>query len=435
MTAFSLLHTYVRTAILLLLLLLLLINGHIFAVSVVRIRRRSACFLSGLFILSCYVLLVILTAALSVQSRGRDSHPALLHIAGLPAGFFLLFLLLGGGAALWLIHTERAYRRSVITRAAIKESADNLTAGLCFGADSGLILLANRAMERLCYTLTGLDLQNASAFWDTIASGALKTGAERLPGVKNPIIRLPDGRTWSFTRRMIQVDGKPVMQITATDTTDLDILYQRLTVGNRELAKMNIRLRRFSESIVEVTAKEERLATKMRLHTELGHTLLTTRHILSKEMNKEEAQPILTLWKQNVAVLRSGAEAREVSLLEHLTAAAADVGICLHTTGVLPKNDPASQRLIITAGSEALNNAVRHAKATELYLAVSETDTHHTAVFSNNGKVPDDEIVEGGGLSALRSRIERQGGVMVIQSCPLFKLTVTLPKKGGMTHD
>ena len=49
--------------------------------------------------------------------------------------------------------------------------------------------------------------------------------------------------------------------------------------------------------------------------------------------------------------------------------------------------------------------------------------------ITNNGKRPDGPIVEGGGLSTLRRRVERAGGTMVVQSLPIFKLTVTVPRE------
>ena len=42
---------------------------------------------------------------------------------------------------------------------------------------------------------------------------------------------------------------------------------------------------------------------------------------------------------------------------------------------------------------------------------------------------PESEIVEGGGLSTLRRRVERSGGTMTVDSFPAFRLTVTIPKK------
>jgi signal transduction histidine kinase len=75
-----------------------------------------------------------------------------------------------------------------------------------------------------------------------------------------------------------------------------------------------------------------------------------------------------------------------------------------------------------------VTNAVRYAGATELYADFSETKTEATVTVANNGKQPDGEIIEGGGLSTLRRRVERAGGTMTLQSLPKFRLTVTVPK-------
>ena len=77
---------------------------------------------------------------------------------------------------------------------------------------------------------------------------------------------------------------------------------------------------------------------------------------------------------------------------------------------------------------ECVTNAVRYAGASELYADFTETETEATVVVHNNGKQPDSEIIEGGGLSTLRRRVERAGGTMTVQSRPRFQLTVTVPK-------
>lgn len=44
----------------------------------------------------------------------------------------------------------------------------------------------------------------------------------------------------------------------------------------------------------------------------------------------------------------------------------------------------------------------------------------YTVVIRNNGKPPEKEITEGGGLTNLRHRIENSGGKMTVQSLPMF---------------
>ena len=77
---------------------------------------------------------------------------------------------------------------------------------------------------------------------------------------------------------------------------------------------------------------------------------------------------------------------------------------------------------------QCVTNAVRYANASELYAEFMETEDIATVSISNNGNKPDSVIVEGGGLSTLRRRVERAGGTMSVHSIPEFRLTVTVPK-------
>ena len=50
--------------------------------------------------------------------------------------------------------------------------------------------------------------------------------------------------------------------------------------------------------------------------------------------------------------------------------------------------------------------------------------------LSNDGRVPDSTVTEGGGLSNLRHRVEISGGRMTVQSLPEFSLVIEIPKVG-----
>ena len=78
--------------------------------------------------------------------------------------------------------------------------------------------------------------------------------------------------------------------------------------------------------------------------------------------------------------------------------------------------------------AEYLNFSVA---AKHLYITLEASAGGHTAHFRNDGSCPTKEIVEGGGLSSLRRKIEEAGGRMTVGSTPSFVLTVTLPGEGG----
>jgi signal transduction histidine kinase len=121
-------------------------------------------------------------------------------------------------------------------------------------------------------------------------------------------------------------------------------------------------------------------------------------------------------------------ETVDEDMLSQVRKTCASVGIAYVQTGELPTEESTAYTLIC-AVRECVTNAVRYAGASELYVQFSETEKLATVTITNNGKRPDSPIVEGGGLSTLRRRVERAGGVMVVQSFPIFKLTVTVPKE------
>ena len=83
-----------------------------------------------------------------------------------------------------------------------------------------------------------------------------------------------------------------------------------------------------------------------------------------------------------------------------------------------------------------LNNAIQYAKATELTVCIRKNGNKYSVVIRNNGKPPEKVITESGGLTNLRRRIEKSGGIMTVHSLPEFSLVMDLPntdnaEKGG----
>lgn len=433
MTTFISLGTYNRTVILLALLVLQLISFTVLAFSLNQSGRYKIVFGAGLIMLLCHCSLVFLITALNELDMGQEYHPISEFFIKLPVSVYLIFILLGTAIVTFIINKERQYQYNIVTKGSIKEFVDNLPAGLCFVTKKGIVLLANHCMENLCHTLTGYDLQNGIAFWNELEKGELKEGASRISGAENPIILLADKRTWSFTRRIIEVDGSPIMQITAIDTTKLGDLWMRLEKDNEELAEIDVRLRCYSKNIKELKAKEERLAAKIRIHDEIGYALLSTRYLLQRNPPDIEkgsgTKNTLFLWKHIIAMLKGNAITEKMMTPESLVDIAKAIGIKLYIQGN-PPEDIKVYNLILQVAGECLTNAVRHGRATELYLDISETDYEHIAVLSNNGRVPTEAIIEGGGLSVLRQKVEDVRGTMIVSNFPKFNLAIKVPKEG-----
>ena len=314
------------------------------------------------------------------------------------------------------------YQRNTLTRSSIKESLDQITTGLCFSQGNGRIILANHRMHALCHTLAGRDLQNAEAFWKILSGGEVQAEVERLSSGAHPHFRLPDGSVWTFSRQNIE----DVVQLTAADTTQMQALTEELREKNIQLASMNLRLKRYGENVEVLTRSKERLEIKARLHSDLGQALVATRRYLQDE-SVSIVSPV-DLWRQNFAVLRAQVENKETeNPFEMMKRAAAGAGVTVDLHGARPEL-PQIDLLFSQAALEALTNAVRHAEATVLRVELTDDDASCTIRISNNGRLPEGSIVEGGGLGSLRRRVENQGGMMAIFWEPEFSLTITVPK-------
>ena len=278
-------------------------------------------------------------------------------------------------------------------RGAVKEAFDNLPSGVCFFDQNGMVTLCNHQMHRLVFALTGRDLQSLFE---------LRAFLEGDPPVRreNGVFLLDDGSAWRFSEETITTRySRAYTQVVAARVTEL---YHR----QKEL-------------------EEEILNMKMRVHDDIGRSVIATRQFL--QQNRPVSELDLTAWKNAVRLLRHDNEQlRDEDALARLTASAESIGIRIRLDGSLPEHSGAAS-VLTAAIRECMTNAVRHAGARELYVRLTCGSTEASAVITNDGVAPEGKITEGGGLSSLRVRVRKAGGTMKIQSTPRFELTVTVP--------
>ncbi len=314
---------------------------------------------------------------------------------------------------------EISYRKNTITRSSIKESIDKLNAGLCFAIPNGRTILVNAVMNKLCYALTGRDLQNADSFWNRLSSNDIHNDAECLEKGENPCYRLADGSVWRFSREHLP----SFVQITASDITQVYAVNNSLQEKNKDLKNLNLRLREYGGNVDRLTRSRERLETKVNIHRELGQALLATRKYLQGESDESPTK----IWEKNISVLRMESNLPDEDTHKMFLEAAKSIGVNVKMTGCLP-DDTEVKNLFLSAAAEALVNGVRHGNATTIYIDLSETSNTYTVKFRNNGKQPTSPIIEGGGLGSLRKKVQRICGVMSVLTQPEFLIVIEVRK-------
>lgn len=303
---------------------------------------------------------------------------------------------------------------------AIKESFDQLPTAVCFFDNLGGIVLCNRQMYRLSQYLFQSDMQYLGEVKISLASPP--DGVVRLSDMADTY-RFPDKTVWQFEwTKVTDRYGEVYTQLTAADITELHRALVQLADDNRKLEEDAKKLRELSENVEAVAREKELLAAKSAMHDSLAACITVTKQYLAGDLGEVDAGMVLQEWGKSI----SFREAALLSAKEKLFHDAKSSGVMVRMKGEEPKGSAAD--LMYVAMQVCLNNAIQYAQATELEINIWNNADNYMVMIGNNGKQPEQTIMEGGGLTNLRHRIEAAGGTMVVQSLPEFSLIIDVPK-------
>ncbi|MDY3281248.1 sensor histidine kinase [Dysosmobacter sp.] len=321
------------------------------------------------------------------------------------------------------------HRKPGLGRSSVKEGFDNLPSAICFAGAGGTILLCNRQMYHLCHILMGMDLQHMGELRRALDQP--RPGVEVLDRAAR-LYRFPDGTCWQFSETSVtDAEGEDYTQVQAIDVTELREKQAELERDNAALAEANRRARQLYAELDRIVREKETLAMKIRVHDDMGQCLLATRKLLlTGDAALEDYRTGGRRWAETLGRITAAGGGRDSGpdTLPALLASAAEIGVRVRVTGKLPQSAE-NARLMIAAMRECATNTVRHAGGSEMTVELARRAESDIAVITNNGTPPEGEIVEGGGLSGLRRRVEHRQGTMTVEGKPAFRLTIVLPGK------
>lgn len=305
----------------------------------------------------------------------------------------------------------------------IKESFDNMPIAVCFFDKRGVVRLVNHKMLSVTDELCDNGMQTL----DELRAALKSPKRAALIDESIPLYRLSDGTILKFEETAITDElGDGYTQVTAVDVTDLIERQEELKKENEELAEVNAAARRLYENMAEIVRDEEILAMKMRVHDDIGHSIIVARKALAENESIEELKKNASTWENSIELLyHSNFESETTDDLDYALKRAEALGVKVIIGGDFPKHEKL-RYLFSLAIRECVNNCVKHAGGNEVYVSVHHGYKEYTLEITNNGKMPSHRIVEGGGLSGLRKRFEACGGKMSVGAFPRFTLTVSL---------
>lgn len=354
-----------------------------------------------------------------------DSLPKAVLIAWL-----CVFLVVLTARALTVIRISRRNIKSSLSRDSVKTAVDELHSGVLFCKRNGKILLINTRMQRLMIALYGEIFRDGKAFWKKLNEGETSNGCTATKLDDKTVFILPDGKVWLFTKCYIYVSGTRYVQVSAADVTEQWSLTRRLEKLRSQLQRREAELKDMIENIRQLCREEEMLKIRSRFHDVLGQRLA----LLFRSL-REGAEPDEKLLYDFANGLPDELGSGEAVVtaeerLKTLVSLMAGIGVTLLVRGRLPKNDSLSW-LFVDIITEATTNSVRHGLASKIYVDLEKTNGRLSLRVTDNGIPPKGEIVEGGGLGSIRSKVQLFDGEMSAFAKPDFTLFVSIP--GGET--
>ena len=316
-------------------------------------------------------------------------------------------------------------RLSSLTAMSVKEAIAELPVGLCFYDETGRLLLLNEQVANDCKELTGEPLYDGNEFWSSVSEGKVIGDVTVTQSEGALIVEREGGRVTLCKRIVHDMDGKRVYELCGTDVSREFALKKEIEQKNENLRKMNLRLRKYGEIVAEVTREKEVLGARIKVHGNLGSLILRTKKALTQ--GEYDRALLISEWNDILSLIFAPDDEQDKFVEADKTATS--VGVRIFYDGKRPKKGTQAEKIFAEAVFECVTNTARHADGAELYVTMTESDKEYTVTLTNDGKQPEQEIKEGGGLSSLRRVTENAGGQMILASVPKFSLTITVPKE------
>ena len=359
------------------------------------------------------VIFVLLILFISYVSGSTLSSNYRYKIVPIPAVifvsvFFIIYSIIN-------FFTEQRKNRDRLTPNSVKEAFDNLDSGICFADENSRIILMNYAMSSLISSILKRYPQTLDDVYEALDS------VEKL---SENFYKLNNKTVWQLSKSNLTA----FTQLSLQDVTELFEANRQLEEENKRLIKTNEEIQKMLERLADRIREQETLSLKMQIHNDIGASLIKISNLINKS-NSEDIDKQLALLEGAVSYFSNNKLSGKKDF-DETQIKAEGMGVELVINGAFPDFE-GSREIVFRAIDECLTNCVIHAKGNRVFVDISENDNQYTVIITNNGIPPEAEIIEGGGLSSLRKKLEAQGNEMEIISDGQFALILRINKGGA----
>ena len=357
---------------------------------------------------------------------------------------------------IFIIRKGIKYRQENFTVISVKQGLDAMEEGICFYTENGLPQFTNKYMNDVSLAISGRTIVDASGFWNDLQRGYIDKKCRIITSIDDMVIVKTPEKVCAISNRDI---GGELKEMVMVDITSEYGTFEELLGKYESLEQQQERLKEYNKNVTQATIERELLNAKIHIHDELGEILLAAKRFIQNKDREEKAakeirniktaeaetngapgrgdidrRTVTELWLKNLSLLGVEREQTEEDEYAEIYRAASDIGMKIEVTGELPQEGKAKS-VTASAMHECLTNTFRHAGGDTVYVesvkVIENTETGKNSsgyilTFTNNGKPPEGDIEERGGLKSLRKMVEDAGSDMKIETAGGFKLILNL---------
>ena len=296
----------------------------------------------------------------------------------------------------------------------IKYALDDISEGIAFFNTFGQITYINQSLKDILKKLNISSFSLGSDIISSLLNYSLTKG--RYISENSFIIHLED-KSYKFSF------DQPLTQIASNDITKEEMLTMEMINKRQQLFKNNEELTLKLKSLANIKREKEILTMRGHLHDDLAQKLsILHMFILNDESNNlVELKNMISMFKINP---EEAYKEEDVNDLIHILA---EVGIKLSIEGEYPK-EVEIQKFLNKVIKETTTNAIRHGKANNILINITNDNKNYLFSITNDGIIPEN-IAYGNGLNSIIREIEQFDGSIKIDTNSCFKITLNIPKE------
>jgi len=215
----------------------------------------------------------------------------------------------------------------------------------------------------------------------------------------------------------------------------LQIEKEEVTKLNKKLQLANIRLNQYTQEVEALTTTKERARVSQELHDSLGHYLMAlTMHLeFAKKIcetkpekvkeiiikSEDIAKSCVSSLREIVDLLKEEREIEDfygsIGKLINNFHLISNININFITDKNLDTLSPIIKSSIYKTIQEAITNAIRHGKASEINIEIINRNKDINLIIKNNG-ISCNEIVKSNGLNGIENRVKLLNGFVKYSS-------------------